>query len=111
MSTNQPNWMSGCPIANAIPIARGQFTVADVDLATSMVAGAITGLALDLHRGALGFARIDPATALLLTHLGLDPVQAERLAHAAIDFPPPPQLPLRWLALPPAKQPRSGELS
>lgn len=92
-------------------VARGQFTVADVDLATSMIAGAITGLALDLHRGTLGFARIDPATALLLTHLGLDQAEAERLAHAAIDFPPPPELPMRWLALPSATQPLAGELS
>eukprot|EP01035_Chromulina_nebulosa_P014525 gene14525-19218_t len=47
-------------------IANGLFTVADVDLATSIVAGAITGLALDLHRGVLGFDKIDPATAQLM---------------------------------------------
>jgi hypothetical protein len=27
----------------------------------------------------------------------------ERLAHAAIDFPPAPELPMRWLALPPIR--------
>lgn len=91
-------------------VAGGLFTVADVDLATSIVAGAITGLALDLHRGALGFAKIDPATAQLLTFLGLDAAEAERLAHAAFDFPPPPELPMRWLALPPSPQSQTGDM-
>lgn len=89
-------------------VAHGLFTVADVDLATSIVAGAITGLALDLHRGVLGFDKIDPATAQLLTYLGLDAAEAERLAHAAFDFPPPPQLPMRWLALPTSPQSQTG---
>lgn len=89
-------------------VAHGLFTVADVDLATSIVAGAITGLALDLHRGVLGFEKIDPATAQLLKYLGLDAAEAERLAHAAFDFPPPPQLPMRWLALPTSPQSHTG---
>ena len=89
-------------------VAGGLFNVADVDLATSIVAGAITGLALDLHRGALGFNKIDTATAQLLTYLGLDPAEAERLAHAAFDFPPSLELPMRWLALPPCPQPQTG---
>lgn len=91
-------------------VAGGLFTVADVDLATSIVAGAITGLALDLHRGALGFAKIDPATGQLLTYLGLDAAEAERLAHAAFDLPPPPELPMRWLALPPSPQSQAGDM-
>lgn len=89
-------------------VAHGLFMVADVDLATSIVAGAITGLALDLHRGVLGFDKIDPATAQLLKYLGLDAAEAERLAHAAFDFPPPPQLPMRWLALPTSPQSHTG---
>ena len=89
-------------------VAHGLFTVADVDLATSIVAGAITGLALDLHRGVLGFDKIDPATAQLLIYLGLDAAEAERLAHAAFDFPPPPQLPMRWLALPQLPKSQTG---
>jgi AcrR family transcriptional regulator len=89
-------------------VANGLFTVADIDLATSIVAGAITGLALDLHRGVLGFDKIDPATAQLLKYLGLDAAEAERLAHAAFDFPPPPQLPMRWLALPTSPQSHTG---
>jgi AcrR family transcriptional regulator len=90
-------------------VAGDLFTVADVDLATSIVAGAITGLALDLHRGVLGFDKIDTATAQLLTYLGLDPAEAERLAHAAVDFPPSPELPMRWLALPSSPQPQTGD--
>lgn len=91
-------------------VAAGLFTVVDVDLATSIVAGAITGLALDLHRGALAFDQIDPATAHLLEYLGLDAAEAERLAHAAVDFPPPPELPMRWLALPTSPQSRAGSM-
>lgn len=91
-------------------VAGGRFTVADVDIATSIVAGAITGLGLDLHRAALGFAKIDPATAQLLTYLGLDAAEAERLAHAAFDFPPPPELPMRWLALPPSPQSQTRDM-
>lgn len=89
-------------------VAHGLFAVADVDLATSIVAGAITGLALDLHRGVLSFDKIDPATAQLLKYLGLDAAEAEWLAHAAFDFPPPPQLPMRWLALPTSPQSHTG---
>jgi AcrR family transcriptional regulator len=89
-------------------VAHGLFTVADVDLATSIVAGAITGLALDLHRGVLSFDKIDSATAHLLTYLGVDAAEAERLAHAAFDFPPSPQLPMRWLALPTSPQSQTG---
>jgi AcrR family transcriptional regulator len=85
--------------------ARGSFKVADAGLAASMVAGAISGVALDLHRGALPAARIDAATALLLGHLGLDAAAAQALGHEAIDFPPPPALPMRWLALPPVAAP------
>jgi hypothetical protein len=89
-------------------VANGLFTVADVDVAASIVAGAITGLALDLHRGTLTFDKIDPAIAQLLIYLGLDAAEAERLAHAAFDFPPPPQLPMRWLALPQLPKSQTG---
>jgi hypothetical protein len=57
-------------------------------------------LALDLHRGILPAAKIDAATALLLSQLGLDLAEAERLAHEPIAFPQPPAMPMRWLALP-----------
>ncbi len=79
---------------------RGIFRVADPNLAASAIAGAIFGIALDLHRSILPHAKIDAATALLLTHLGLEPAEAERLAHEPIEFPPLPEMPMRWLALP-----------
>ncbi|TFU06094.1 TetR/AcrR family transcriptional regulator [Polymorphobacter arshaanensis] len=82
-------------------VARGMFKVSDIDIATSMVAGAISGLALDLHRGSLPVAAIDAATSALLVQLGLDRQTSEQLGHAPVDFPPPPELPMRWLALPP----------
>ena len=91
-------------------VTAGLFTVADVDLATAIVAGAITGLALDLHRGVLCSAKIDTATTQLLTYLGLDAAEAERLAHAAFDPPPTLELPMRWLALPPVLQRQTGDI-
>ena len=91
-------------------VTAGLFTVADADLATAIVAGAITGLALDLHRGVLCSAKIDTATAQLLTYLGLDAAEAERLAHAAFDPPPTLELPMRWLALPPVLQRQTGDM-
>lgn len=84
--------------------SRGIFDVADIDIAVSIVSGAISGLALDLHRVALASTKIDVATAQLLVTLGLEPAEAERLASEPIDFPPPPDLPMRWLALPPQAQ-------
>lgn len=83
----------------ALGAKRGIFAIADLDLATSMVAGAISGLALDLHRGALASDAIDAATSHLLVLLGLEPREAPRLGHETIAFPPPPDFPMRWLAL------------
>jgi AcrR family transcriptional regulator len=91
-------------------VTAGLFTVADADLATAIVAGAITGLALDLHRGVLCSAKIDTATTQLLTYLGLDAAEAERLVHAAFDPPPTLELPMRWLALPPVLQRQTGDM-
>ena len=91
-------------------VTAGLFTVAEADLATAIVAGAITGLALDLHRGVLCSAKIDTATTQLLTYLGLDAAEAERLAHAVFDPPPTLELPMRWLALPPVLQRQTGDM-
>ena len=90
--------------------ASGRFRVADVDLAASMAAGAITGLALDLHRGGLSPAKIDAATAALLRHLGVETDEAERLAHAPMDILPPLELPMRWLSLPSVTLPPSRHI-
>lgn len=96
----------------AIDLAEGQqlgrFAVSDLDLTASMVSGAISGLALDLHRGVLPITAIEPATTRLLEWLGLDPHSAATLGHEPVTFGPAPALPLRWLALPPDRRP-AGE--
>lgn len=93
----------------ALDLAEGQrlgrFAVSDLDLTASMVSGAISGLALDLHRGLLSITCIEPATTRLLEWLGLDPVTAAALGHEPVTFEPAPALPLRWLALPPERRP------
>lgn len=86
----------------------GCFSFADLDLTASLVSGAISGLALDLHRRHLPITAIEPATASLLEILGLDPAYAALLSNEPVSFPPAPPLPMRWLALPPIGRP-SGE--
>jgi hypothetical protein len=78
------------------------FRVENLELATSAIAGAIGRIGLDLYRGALPPDWIDAATALLLSQLGLTPADAEHLACEPITFPPLPEMPMRWLALPAA---------
>lgn len=81
----------------------GCFHLSDLDLAVSMVSGAISGLALDLHRGTLPVTAIEPATTRLLELLGVEPTVAATLGHEAVSFPPVPALPMRWLSLPPVR--------
>jgi AcrR family transcriptional regulator len=88
----------------------GRFTFADLGLTASMVSGAISGLALDLHRGTLAITAIETATARLLEWLGLDPETAAALGHETVAFGPAPALPLRWLALPSARLPEGKSL-
>lgn len=87
----------------ALDLAEGQqlgrFAKFDLDQTASLVSGAISGLALDLHRGTLPITAIEPATTRLLEWIGLDPETAAALGHEAIPFEPAPVLPLRWLAL------------
>lgn len=98
----------------ALDLAEGQrlgrFHLSDLDLAASMVAGAISGLALDLHRGTLPLTAIDPATTRLLEWLGLDRAAAAALGHEAVAFAPGPALPLCWLTLPPGRLPEGASL-
>ena len=98
----------------ALDLAEGQqlgrFALSDLDLTASMVSGAISGLALDLHRGVLPITAIEPATTRLLEWLGLDPETAAALGQEAVAYEPAPALPLRWLALPPDRL-LSGETS
>lgn len=88
----------------------GRFKLSDLDLTASMVSGAISGLALDLHRRLLPITAIEPATTRLLELLGLDPAVSAALGHEAIAFPPAPALPMRWLALPPIRLPAGAVL-
>lgn len=79
---------------------RGLFVAPDLDIAISLVAGAILGAAIDLHRGRLPATAIEPLTARLLETLGLPPADARRLAFVPMTFVTPPPLPLRWQAVP-----------
>ncbi len=92
-----------CDIAEAMQ--RGIFAPGDAELTASMIAGAISGVALDLHRGILPMTVIDTATTKMLTQLGLHTEEAERLGNEPVNFPPPPAMPMRWLALPPIPAP------
>lgn len=85
-------------------LRRGRFAAPDVDIAISLTAGAILGAGIDLHRGRLPAAAIEPLTARLLEALGLPADEARRLADADMDFVTPPPLPLRWQAVPPPFQ-------
>lgn len=81
-------------------VESGLYKVADIDVAVSVAAGSVTGLALDIHRGLLSPHKIDIATAQILLNLGIAPALAEVAAHEPVVFPPPPAFPMRWLALP-----------
>ena len=80
-------------------IKRGVFQATDRNIAVSMIAGGVLGLALDLHRRTLPAKAIEAATAELLVSLGVTSRRAQRLATADVDFLSPPKLPLGWLAL------------
>jgi AcrR family transcriptional regulator len=82
-------------------IRQGVFTVPDAAIATSMVTGALLGLALDLYRGLLPPSAIEPTTARLLELLGVGPSRAHDIAHAPVAFRTAPALPLRWLTTTP----------
>ena len=78
-------------------IRQGVFAAPDPGIATSMVTGALLGLALDLHRGLLPPSAIEPTTARLLELLGVPPHRAHEIAHVPVAFRTAPALPLRWL--------------
>lgn len=82
-------------------ITLGIFDATDIEIAVSLVLGAIQGFALDIHRGSLSTSKIDAATAQLLISLGVEAAEASHLAFAPITAPPETEFPMRWLALPP----------
>ena len=81
-------------------VESGLYKVADIDVAVSVAAGSVTGIALDIHRGLLSPDKVDIATAQILLNLGIAPALAEVAAHEHIIFPTLPAFPMRWLALP-----------
>jgi AcrR family transcriptional regulator len=74
----------------------GDFKAANADLLLSVVCGAITGLALDLHRKRLPATAIDPATAELLQLLGVPAAKAKRMSSVKMTYATPIHLPLTW---------------
>lgn len=77
-------------------IELGTFVVADIDVATAHITGALLGLALALHRGELGRGQIDTATAQLLVLLGVPRDRASGLAAIGATFVRAPNPPLQW---------------
>lgn len=77
-------------------ITSGAFTVVDTDLTTSMVAGGMLGMALDVYRRILPASTIDEGTARLLQQLGVKPARAKKLSTQDVAFLAPPPLPLTW---------------
>jgi len=87
----------------------GDFKAANPDLLLSTVCGAITGVALDLHRKRLPTAAIDAATAELLQLLGVPAAKAKRISSAKMTFAAPIHLPLTWHSPVDAISPSRGQ--
>lgn len=81
--------------------ALGIFNATDVEIAVSLISGAIQGVALDIHRGVLPATKIEAITAQLLIGLGVEATEAAHLAFSPVTSLPRTELPMRWLALPP----------
>lgn len=79
--------------------ANGAFRIENAKLSASLVAGAVLGAALDLHRGRLPKAAIDDAAAEMLQFLGVSPAAARRAVAISAPFTDPPALPLTWKTL------------
>lgn len=79
--------------------ASGIFVTADVKLSSSIIAGCLLGVALDLHRGKLPKSAIEATTTEMLVMLGIARSAAQRAASVRPRAGPPPVLPLQWLSL------------
>lgn len=77
----------------------GTFTIDSMDVAVTMIAGSMMGLAIDLHRRRAKPAAIDEVTFHLLRFLGVPPAKAKAAASAKIEVRPAPLVPLSWKAL------------
>ncbi|MBK8457311.1 MAG: hypothetical protein IPL47_09585 [Phyllobacteriaceae bacterium] len=76
----------------------GRFAFGDTDIVVSLITGAVIGLALDSPR-TLRATRGDHGDRASLILLGLPPDGAHELAGRPAEFPDPPELPLRWMAI------------
>jgi AcrR family transcriptional regulator len=82
-----------------IGAASGVFRAPNPALSSSMIAGCMLGVGLDLHRGKLPKATIEAATAEMLVMLGLAQNLAQRAVASRLRFETPSSLPLGWLTL------------
>jgi len=73
---------------------RGDFTVADFDIASTVYTGTMLGACLDLHRGHLPAAAVGEVAGYLLGTLGVNARKAQRLISAPQAFVPWASFPL-----------------
>lgn len=67
-------------------IARGDFSVADFDIASTVYTGTMLGACLDLHRGHLPADAVGEVAGYLLRTLGVNARKAQRLISAPQEF-------------------------
>ena len=75
-------------------IDRGDFSVADFDIASTVYTGTMLGACLDLHRGRLRAAAVPEVAGYLLRALGVDARKVQRLIGAPQEFVPWAPFPL-----------------
>ena len=74
-------------------IERGDFSVADFDIASSVYTGTMLGACLDLHRGRLRAAAVGEVAGYLLRGLGVSARKAQRLISGPQEF-------VQWAPIP-----------
>jgi AcrR family transcriptional regulator len=74
-------------------IDRGDFSVPDFDIASSVYTGTMLGACLDLHRGRLAADAIPDVVGYLLRALGVNTRKAQRFVSAPQEF-------VQWASLP-----------
>lgn len=74
-------------------IDRGDFSVADFAVASTVYTGTMLGTCLDLHRGLLTADAVPDVVGHLLRTLGVSPGTAQRLMHAPQEF-------VQWAPIP-----------
>jgi AcrR family transcriptional regulator len=80
-------------------VKAGAFSVQNPDLAVTMIAGAMMGMAVDLYRRRARAHAIDEMTFQLLRLLGVSPARARTAATSPLAHIAPPPIPLTWKAI------------